>query len=104
MVYRQSQKFDSYQIPHKMCPHLLQSYWEAVETDKNAIDLLNNWIKSEYSTQEIGAIKVENIFDENNRGTFYLTLTTALPQKNNHIGFKYYKIENGQIFGLACEK
>jgi hypothetical protein len=80
----------------------LQSYWELVETEQNATNLLNNWIRSEYAEQEIGSIKVENVFKE--KGAFYLTITTALPQTNNHIGFKYYKIENGQIFGLACGK
>jgi hypothetical protein len=92
------------QFPHKDCPHLLQSYWESVMNKKNAKGLLTNWINAEYTKEEVDNNKIERIIWENRSASYFLELTTALPQKNNHIGYKYYKINNGSIYGLYCGK
>lgn len=89
-------------IPHKDCLHLLQSYYELVQTEKDAKNLLNNWINAEYTKEEIGIVEIDQVLREAN--SYFLVLTTALPQKENHPGYKYYKITNGQIFGLYCSK
>ena len=103
MAYNVYVKNDDKKFPFKDCPHLLQSYPELVTNEEEAKKLLNKWIDSEYTKEEIGSIKVEMIFKDHE--SYFISLTEPLnPKGNRNIGYRDYKVSDGQIFGLSCPK
>ncbi len=88
---------------------LLKNYDIDVQSEQNARDLINQWINVEYTPEQISEITIAEI---ERRGKKYLIeLTTALPQRQDEdkaslrgVGYRDYKIENGQIFGRYCSK